>query len=134
MLAVSTMETKGTDLFQFVLIFQCEYDDIGLPCTVCSQKGLDCDIEQKVLPQKSICNRCEKAPWKYHYPQALRARDKEEKIEKRQASSGSESSLNFDVSDDEPEKTVAQFSSSSGDSSEYFSSLIHVEQLKETLI
>src|SRR5271170_7530272 len=36
-----------------LLILQCEYDNISLPCTTCFQKGLDCGVEHKVLPSGS---------------------------------------------------------------------------------
>ena len=85
--------------------------------------------------QKPSCNRCEKASRECNYPQPPGIRsDKADKYDKRPASSGSRSSLNFDGSDDETEKEIVRFSSSSSDSVEYFSSLTHVEQIKESLL
>lgn len=84
--------------------------------------------------QKPSCNRCEKASRECNYPQPPGIRsDKADKYDKRPASSGSGSSLNFDGSEDETEKEIVRFSSSSCDSMEYFSSLTHVEQFKEIL-
>ena len=84
---------------------------------------------------KPICNRCEKASRECHFPQPGGARaDKADKDEKRPASSGSESSLNFDVADDLLEMGSVQLQRVSCDSPEYFSSLIHVDQLKESLM
>jgi len=54
MLALSTsLETKGLWIQIPLLRLQCKYDNLRLPCTACSQKGLDCGVEDKVLASAS---------------------------------------------------------------------------------
>lgn len=53
MLALSTLETKGLWIQIPLLRLQCKYDNLSLPCTTCSQKGLDCGVEDKVLASAS---------------------------------------------------------------------------------
>lgn len=49
MCTVSHMEAKGITLSCCVCWqFQCEYEDVKLPCTLCSKKGLQCGKEEKV--------------------------------------------------------------------------------------
>jgi hypothetical protein len=100
-------------------------------------QGSDAEVPELTLQcdeTKPICNRCEKASRECHYPKQVRTRvEKADKDEKRPASSGSEFSLNLDMSDDEPGREVVRFSSLC-DSPDYFSSLTHVDQLKESLI
>jgi len=53
-----------------LLILQCEYDNISLPCTTCSQKGLDCGVEHKILPSESRALYTSAAN-RSHFPNAL---------------------------------------------------------------